>query len=484
MSNMLSLVGRRSLLSTRPTARFYSTVDSEPPRRSNKWLILGSTALLGVVGYRYVEAQRREQERAKAGAIGRTKQDTEARLETAKKQAGDIYDESKRKVDSHSKDVAAAKDSLIDTTKKEASNVSSSVRDAASHIAGEADTLYGQAKKVVNDEKDWIKKEYEHTKHTLGQEKEEIKREADRFAAEHHLKEGDTPTDIVVAGSRGERNELAEEIKHTYDQTKGRVLSEKERLEREAKGIFDKAVGEKDRVANQAKGSYYEAKGQAEGSYYEAKGKAEGSYYEAKGKAKGTIDETKKEASGFWASLTGKAQEKKAEVEDVAHNVYDKAVNEKDHLEHQAKNTYNEAKQQASGLWSDAKGTAEQKKREAGYKSDEIYNKALYKKNEFELAGRKAADEAKSTFNNAKGDAERKANEAKWRAQTDADYVKAKAEGKKNEAASTLGSIINATKDKINDTFDTRPDGRRPASVIVAEQRPSVVIPDQQPIVA
>lgn len=67
MSNMLSLVGRRSLLtSTRPAVRYYSTVDSEPPRRSNKWLILGTTALLGVVGYRYIEAQRRETERAHA----------------------------------------------------------------------------------------------------------------------------------------------------------------------------------------------------------------------------------------------------------------------------------------------------------------------------------------------------------------------------------------------------------------------------------
>jgi hypothetical protein len=67
MSNMLSLVGRRTLLtSTRPAIRNYSTVDSEPPRRSNKWLILGTTALLGAVGYRYVEAQRRETERANA----------------------------------------------------------------------------------------------------------------------------------------------------------------------------------------------------------------------------------------------------------------------------------------------------------------------------------------------------------------------------------------------------------------------------------
>jgi len=67
MSNMLSLVGRRGLLSARPAARFYSTVDSEPPRRSNKWLILGTTALVGAVAYRYIEAQRREQERANAG---------------------------------------------------------------------------------------------------------------------------------------------------------------------------------------------------------------------------------------------------------------------------------------------------------------------------------------------------------------------------------------------------------------------------------
>jgi uncharacterized protein YjbJ (UPF0337 family) len=397
------------------------------------------------------------------GVVGRTKQDTEARLEIAKKQAGDIYEDSKKKVDAHSKDVAAAKDSLIDTTKKEASNVSGSVRDAASHIAGEADSLYGQAKKVVNDEKEWIKKEYEHTKHTLGQEKEDIKREADRFAAEHHLKEGDTPTDIVVAKSRGERNELAEEIKHSYDQTKGKVLSEKERLEREARGIYDKAVGEKDRLAQQAKGSYNEAKDQAKGSYYEAKGQA-----------KESIDETKKEATGFWASLTGKAQEKKAEAEKSAHDVYNKAVNEKDHLENQAKSTYNEAKQQASGLWSDVKGSAEQKKREAEHKSDELYNKAVNKKNEFERAGRQAADEAKGTYYNAKGEAEQKAHEAKWRAQSDADYVKAMAEGKKNEAASTLGSIINATKEKINDTFDTREDGRRPAEVVVAEERPIV----------
>lgn len=66
MSNLLGLAGRRRLLSTN-TIRYYSTVDSEPPRRSNKWLIIGSTALLGAVAYRYIEAQRRETERANAG---------------------------------------------------------------------------------------------------------------------------------------------------------------------------------------------------------------------------------------------------------------------------------------------------------------------------------------------------------------------------------------------------------------------------------
>jgi hypothetical protein len=72
MSNMFSLVGRRSrlLTSTRPSAiRYYSTVDSEPPRKSNKWLIVGTTALLGAVAYRYIEAQRRETERANAGEL-------------------------------------------------------------------------------------------------------------------------------------------------------------------------------------------------------------------------------------------------------------------------------------------------------------------------------------------------------------------------------------------------------------------------------
>ncbi|GAB5593870.1 hypothetical protein Unana1_08770 [Umbelopsis nana] len=419
MSNLLGLAGRRRLLSTN-TIRYYSTVDSEPPRRSNKWLIIGSTALLGAVAYRYIEAQRRETERANAGRAGVVhvpKQDTQARLGEAKQRAGDLYDEAKQRVDADSKDVSAAKDSLLQTTKNETANVTEAVRGAANNIAGETDTLLSQAKKAVQNETDWVKKEYEHAKGVLRDEKDELKREADKFAAEHHLKEGDTPTDQVVAGSRGERSPLADE----WEDKKEKVLSEKERLEREAKGVYEDA---------------------------------------------------KQEASGFWASLKGNAQDKKAEVEQQAQSTYDKALSEKERLEQQAKGTYNEAKQEASGRWSGLKNQAQEKKAEAEQQAEQFYNKARDTKDQYERSGRQAADEARGEFYETKEKAEQKASEVKYQVQSEADRLKNRAQATKVEATSTLASIVNDAKEKINQTFVTREDGRRHAAAVVAEERP------------
>jgi hypothetical protein len=87
------------------------------------------------------------------------KQDTQARLGEAQERAGDLYDEAKQRVDADSKDVSAAKDSLLQTTKNETANVTEAVRGAASNIAGETDTLLSQAKKAVQNETDWVKKE-------------------------------------------------------------------------------------------------------------------------------------------------------------------------------------------------------------------------------------------------------------------------------------------------------------------------------------
>lgn len=355
------------------------------------------------------------------GAVQHTVHDTQARLEDAKNKSGDIYDEAKRKVDSHRKDVGAAKDSLVQTTKEETANVSQAVRGAASNITNEADTLVSQAKKVVHDEAGWVKKEYEHAKGVLREEKDELKKEADKFRAEHHLKEGDVPTDEVVARSRGEPSPLADEVKASYEETKGKVLSEKERLEREAKGVYDNA---------------------------------------------------KQEATGFWSGFKGKTEEKKGEVEQRAQETYSKAQSEKERLEQQAKGTYREAKEEASGLWSGIKNKAEETKAEAENTAQGLYDKAVHKKDQYERSGRQAADEAKGSFYEAKGKAEQTASNAKYQAQSEAERLKARIETNKDEAASTLGSIINAAKEKINDTIVTREDGRRPAAVVVAEERP------------
>lgn len=371
-------------------------------------------------------------------------------------------------------------DKIDKSVKKDAHGVADELGSAGQHVKN-AVNYAGQAAQDAFSE---AQREGRAAVNDIKRETRDLRAEADKFASEHHLKEGDrSPEDVLshaYNSATSKASNVAENLKSDANEAAfsaaGKFKEAKESVSNELnKTVYDQAsiahgnpmVYEKHSTEKTKPGWENRLEEFAQTKVHDTstlvskdteKVRAVWEDKSSRDLGHGSLPVAEETSSSYWSSLFGQAKEVEQKVEQHLEKDVEKAANIWEDLKNKAETTANDVKEEASNAYQNAKGKAtsgidhaesswNNVKSHVKDDANAVYDKASDAASDVSSKFKKETDKAVSNLNQAQRDAQNKGSQLKR-------DISERLQAEKDHASSNLNDLhkeVSANADKWKD---------------------------------